>query len=347
MESPRARSVLPYAAPIAAAALLAVDLVAWVQVLIVGPAAAYPDPDELSGVRVDWLGTPDAGPWLVLFAVPLLLVTSGLAVAGWGLRRAPGKALTAVGALTAAAFALLAWGYETSPLLMNVFCAACDAGGLEPVPGPVWYRPVRLVLLAAVGVCVIVAFRYAWRTPVTAAARLGSRPPAASVVAYGALAVAGCAGLLVAADWLGLPLALSSARVDQTSSDPGYVLDSYRADAYTYVGIFTAVLVPLAVVMLVVGVAAWRGRIRRTAGALLAGGFAGVCGIAAFVAVAAVDPLDQHHMVVTDVGWHAPVRGALALVGIIAQIVVLAGLCRRTTEGWLARPTEGRDAPPT
>ncbi len=334
---------LLWAMPAVAGLLVAVDLVGWAQVALLGAEAAFPDPGERARVNTEWLDAADPTLWLVTVAVPLLLVTGLLAVAGWRLRGTHGLTLTAVGALTAACLPLILWGYGTTPLAMMVFCQRCDAGALEQVPGPVWFRPTRGVVLAVLLACLVTALWLLARTPAPAGGAGTPGPRGARVTAVAALVATGAGVLILAANVLGLADGFADPRVDQASSDPDWLLRQARTEAFQAARWVALVMLPHLVATGLVSRPLWRGRVGRPPLVLLTGGFGAAYGFGGFGVALIGNPLAwgngvDLHMVELDVPWYPVVLLLTVLAGVAAHLVLLVGLLRRTTAGWLAKP---------
>ena len=168
-----------------------------------------------------------------------------------------------------------------------------------------------------------------------------ARPRLVRAAALAALVTAASAGLIVAANYLGLADGFADPRVDQLSSDPSAVLRESRSETNEAAGLVAAMLLPQVLVATLIAGALWRGRIRRAGLVLLAGGFAGACGLVGFGYALVGNPLGwgnqvDHHMVEIDVPWYPPLLSCLVLGGLAAQLVMLAALFRRTTAEWLS-----------
>ncbi|MGH3661375.1 MAG: hypothetical protein ACRDTQ_05905 [Micromonosporaceae bacterium] len=350
MTPARAATWLLWAAAGAVVLLVAVDALAYGQVLRQGPAVAYPDPEQLARVKVVWPHQPQATAWLTTAAAPLLLLAAGLTAIGWMVRRGRPAALALCGLLAAGSLPLLMWVYETSPLVFTVSCHGCDFATSEMAPGPVWHSSARRVLLALLAVCLLGAVCQLARRSMTdwlraaAGSQMGpvGRAPAARVAAIAGVAVAGAAGLIVAVNYLALGPGLADAQVDPWVTNPAQELAEAREAAGTAAALIAAALGPLAWAAALGAWAVWRGRLRRAATLLVAGGF--TCGYAVIVFITALvyNPLGwngelHHDMLTIGAPWYPPALSGLVLVGLATAVVLLVSLLRRATASWLTR----------
>ncbi|MFC9997690.1 hypothetical protein [Nocardia sp. NPDC127526] len=323
-----------------AGVLLLVDLAAVVLVWRGGLPVAYPGGRYGASDKAEFVWASAGGALLV--AVYLLALAAAVAPSVLLARRfdrIKGAGLVWLGvALLPLAGALASLHWALYPLILDTTCGICDAITYEAAPGPVWYRPVRMALMALLAACFLGAVALACSPGMTrrlhdTAPPVPRRPGAATVAAVGLTVLAGCATLLAATV---VPIATTAQQHRRTG-------ELVRVDSGTQ--IMTYVVAVLAVVFamgtLRQAQALWRGNAAAAPMLTLSGLslllWSGLLGMLLLLTPKG-GILPTGWRVEVDPSWLPEVHGVVVCAALAALAVAGVALLWPTTLSWIIRP---------
>ncbi|GAB4588324.1 hypothetical protein [Nocardia sp. IFM 10818] len=323
-----------------AGVLLLVDLATVVLVWRGGVPVAFPGEPHAAGAEVTFVWASAGGAPLVaayLAALAAAVTPSMLLARRFDRMRGAGLVWLGVALLPlAGALALLQWSLY--PLFLDTTCGICDAITYEAAPGPGWYRPARIALMALLTLCFMGAVALACSPAMTrrlhaAAAPVPRRPGAATVAAIGLTVLAVCATLLAATV---VPIATTAQQHQRTG-------ELVRVDSGTQ--IMTYVVAVLAVVFamgtLRQAQALWRGNAAAAPMLTLSGLslllWSGLLGMLLLLTPKG-GILPTGWRVEVDPSWLPEVHGAVVCAALAALAVAGVALLWPTTLSWITRP---------
>lgn len=316
---PRPAHLAPLIAPLACAAVVSIDVVAFV--LTAGNADL-----EVSGGAILYEA--------VFLAVPVALCLAVRTSMRRGGGRSTGVALTAAGVAAVPALLVL--------LFVGVAAPICDFGGGDacafgtegaPLPYAVLRTAVVLVAAAAVVIVLVVLARPAtlgWLARDRPAVRL---PLSARPFAPTLLVAAATGAAISTLNFPGVAARVDALTVDDIVAGAGgnHVAQAAR-EAYGVAAVLAGFGVVLAVAAVLLALAAWRESARRAGAVRVFGGLVGAGYLVWTFLALAQNPVgwkvaSGYHLVEGPVpSWYPPALGALVLLGIVASVAGLATL---------------------